>query len=117
MPKALAVVGYDARSLIAMQWGGRDDEFWLTKAGQQGWLVLSRNMRMLNVAAERDTIIRERVGIVFLTNGHQAPRTVLLRLLKKWSDLEVLWDTTPKPFARFLTANNRIADKFRGYRL
>ncbi len=90
VPKALAAVGYDARSMIGMSWGGRADEFWLTKAGQQEWLVLSCNKRMLKVKAERDTIVRERVGIVFLTTGEEHPPSVLLRLLKKWSDLELL---------------------------
>ena len=117
VPKALAAVGYDARSMIGMSWGGRPDEFWLTRAGQQGWLVLSCNKRMLKVTAERDTIVRERVGIVFLTTGEEHPPTVLLRLLKKWSDLELLWNTTTRPFARFLSANNHLSDKFRDYRL
>ena len=117
VPTALTAVGYDARSLVGMSWGGLPDEFWLEKAGQQGWLVLSCNKRMLKVAAERDTIIREQVGIVFLTSGEEQPRKVLLRLLQKWPDLETLWNSTPRPFARFLYANNRLLDKFRDYRL
>ena len=117
VPKALTAVGYDARSLIGMQWGGRPDEFWLERAGQQEWLVLSCNKRMLQVTAERNTIIREGVGIVFLTNGEEHPRTVLLRLLKKWPDLEMLWNTTQRPFARFLFGNNQLSDKFRDYKL
>ena len=72
---------------------------------------------MLKVKAERETIIRQRVGIIFLTNGEEHPPTVLLRLLKKWSDLELLWNTTPRPFARFLSANNRLSDRFRDYSL
>ena len=72
---------------------------------------------MLKVAAERDAIIRERVGIVFLTSGEEQPRKVLLRLLQKWPDLEVLWETTDRPFARFLFANNKLSEEFRDYRL
>ncbi len=117
VPKALVAVGYGARSLRGMSWGGRADEFWLTRAGRLGWLVLSCNKGMLKVKAEKDTIVRERVGIVFLTTGEDYPPTVLLRLLKKWSDLELLWNTTPRPFARFLFANNRLSDTFRDYRL
>ena len=117
VPKALTAVGYDARSLRGMSWGGRPDEFWLTRAGRLEWLVLSCNKRMLKVAAERATIVRERVGIVFLTTGEEHPPMVLLRLLKKWADLELLWDTTPRPFARFLFANNRLTEGFRDYRL
>ena len=117
VPIALNAVGYDARSLRGMSWGGLPDQFWLEKAGQLEWLVLSCNKRMLKVTAERNTIIRERVGIVFLTSGEEQPSRVLLRLLQKWPDLELLWDTTPRPFARFLFANNRLSDEFRDYRL
>ena len=100
-----------------MSWGGRPDEYWLTKAGCLEWLVLSCNKRMLKVKAEKYTIIREGVGIVFLTSGQEHPATILLRLLRKWSDLELLWDITPRPFAQFLFANNRLSDKYRDYRL
>ena len=117
VPSALTAVGYDARSLIGVSWGGRPDQFWLTKAGQLEWLVLSCNKKMLKVTEEKDTIIREHVGIVFLTSGEEHPPTILLRLLRKWADLELLWDTTPRPFARFLSPNNRISDKFRDFRL
>ena len=117
VPNALNLVGYDAVSLNGMTWGGLPDEYWLTKAGQLEWLVLSCNKKMLKVAAERATIIRERVGVVFLTSGQEHPATVLLRLLRKWSDLELLWNTTPRPFARFLSGNNRLLDTFRDLRL
>ena len=117
VPGALNLVGYDAASLNSMGWGGKPDEFWLAKAGQLDWLILSCNKKMLKVTAEKETIIRERVGIVFLTSGEEAPSTVLMRLLRKWSDLELLWKTTPRPFARFLFANNHLADTFRDFRL
>ena len=72
---------------------------------------------MLKVAAERETIIRERVGIVFLTSGEEQPARVLLRLLQKWPDLELLWETTERPFARFLFANNKLSEEFRDFHL
>ena len=117
VPNALAAVGYRVHSLRGKQWGGRPDEFWLTRAGRLEWLVLSCNKRMLKVKAERDTIIRERVGIVFLTSGEEHPPTVLLRVLRKWKDLELLWNTTQRPFVRFLSGNNRLLDRFREYSL
>lgn len=117
VPCALDAVGYDARSMNGMGWGGKADEFWLTKAGQLGLLVLSCNKMMLKVEAERDTIVRENVGIVYLTTGEEHPPTVLFRLLKKWDDLELLWNTTPRPFARFLFSNNRLSSTFRDFHL
>ena len=117
VPKALSAVGFHARSLVSMGWKGKPDEFWLKKAGKLELLVLSRNIGMLKVEAERDVIMQEGVGIVFLTNAQRPPSEVLLQLLKKWDDLEHLWQTTPRPFARFLSAQNRILHKFRTYRL
>ena len=117
VPDALDAVGYHARPLVRMGLGGTTDEFWLAKAGELGWLVLSCNKKMLSVKAERDTIIRERVGIVFLTTGNEHPPTVLARLLRKWPDLEILWETTSRPFARFLFSNNQLSETFRDFHL
>ena len=89
----------------------------VNESGELEFLVLSCNKKMLKVVAEKETIIREGVGIVFLTSGEEHPPTVLLRLLKKWSDLELLWETTRRPFARFLSSNNRLLDKFQDFRL
>ena len=117
VPRALAAVGFPARSLVSMGWRGKPDEFWLKKAGKLELLVLSRNIGMLKVEAEKAAITQEGVGIVFLTNAQRPPAEVLFQLLKKWDDLEYLWRTTPRPFARFLSAHNRIQHKFRTYSL
>ena len=117
MPEALRLVGYHARALVRLGWGGRPDEEWLAWAGQQGHLVFSFNKRMLLVPRERDTIIREKVGIVFLTSGEEHPAAVLLLLLKKWPDLELLNDTEPRPFAKFLSPNGRFSDRYRRFQL
>ena len=57
---------------------------------------------MLEVPDERDTIVRERVGIVFLTSGEEnVPRTLRL-LLGKMDWLETIDILVPRPFAYFL---------------
>ncbi|MBI2850157.1 MAG: hypothetical protein HYX80_03835 [Chloroflexi bacterium] len=117
VPKALALVGCEAKSLHGLSWAGWPDVKWLTQAGQIGWLVFSRNKKILKVPTERDTIIREKVGIVFLTAGSEHPRTVLRLLLAKWDTLELLWDTTERPFARFLSPNGRLSDKYKDFQL
>ena len=116
VPRALSAVGFDVRALVSMGWGGYPDEFWLKKAGELELIVLSRNIGMLKVKAERNVITHWDVGIVFLTNAQRHPSELLLQLLKKWDDLELLWRNTPRPFARFLSANNRIMDSYRTYR-
>ena len=66
---------------------------------------------------ERDTIIREKLGIVFLTTGNEHPYVVLRGLLTKWDTLELLHETLQRPFARFLSPNGRIGSQFRQFKL
>ena len=117
VPDALKAVGYDAHSMVGMGWQGRPDVEWLALAGNAGMLALSCNKKMLTVLEERQAIIDNRVGIVFLTTGEERPARVLLNLLKKWVTLEQLDLTEPRPFAKFLSPNGRISDSYRGIRL
>jgi len=117
VPKALTLVGCEAKSIHRLHWNGWSDTKWLTKAGQNEWLVFSCNKKILKVPSEKDTIIREKVGIIFLTNGSEYARAVLKLLLTKWDTLELLWTTVEKPFARFLSPNGRLTDKYKDYQL
>lgn len=115
VPKALKLVGCNAMSLHGLHMDGQPDTEWLTKAGQNHWLVFSCNKKILKVPIERDTIIREKVGIVFLINGSEYSRKVLRLLLGKWDTLELLWNTTDKPFARFLSPRGHLTSKYKDY--
>lgn len=117
VPRALRLVGYATHDLVGLRWAGKPDEEWLVWAGQKQWLVFSSNKKMLLVPSERDAIIRAEVGIVFLTNGTEHIVKVLKLLLSKWDTLELLWNTTERPFARFLSPNGRLAAKYRHYEL
>jgi hypothetical protein len=117
IPKALNLVGYETKYLHKLGLAGKPDTQWLTIAGQNGWLVFSYNKKMLKVPSERETIIREKVGIVFLTNGTEYIATVLKLLLSKWDILKFLWDNEERPFARFLSPNGRMSHKYRDYQL
>lgn len=117
IPKALQLVGLGSRYLRRLGLAGKPDQVWLAKAGQNGWLVFSYNKKILKVPSERETVIREKVGIVFLTNGTEYNRTVLRLLLSKWDTLELLWNTAERPFVRFLSPNGRLVDKYKDYQL
>ena len=117
VPHALRDVGFETVSMSTQGWIGQPDEQWLAIAGQQGWLVLSANKRMLNVKEERDVIIREKVGIVYLTTGWESPVNVLKVLLRKWDDLTLLDETEPRPFVRFLNMRGQLNDKYQQYGL
>ena len=117
VPRALAWVGYSAHSLYDCGLANTPDTDWLTIAGRGGLLVFSRNRRMLRVPHERQTIVDERVGIVFLTTGEESPATMLRVLLNRWNALELLDSTLPKPFARFLTPRGQLLHSHRNLRL
>ena len=117
VPDALHAVGYDAHSMVGMGWRGMHDVDWLALAGNAGMLVLSCNKKMLTVPSERQAIIDNKVGIVFLTTGEERPARVLLTLLRKWDALELLDSSEPRPFARFLSPNGRFSQSFRGLAL
>lgn len=117
IPKALNLVGYETRYLHKLGLAGAPDTKWLTIAGQKGWLVFSYNKKMFKVPSERETIMREKVGIVFLTSGTEYNPNVLKLLLSKWHILEFIWDTEERPFAWFLSPNGRMSKKFRDFQL
>ena len=72
---------------------------------------------MLLVPHERQTIIDHNVGIVYLTNGEETPALMLKVLLNRWGKLEFLDDTTPTPFARFLSPRGVLTEKYRQFSL
>ena len=117
VPTALTAVGYDARALVRQGWGGMPDVEWLAWAGGARMLVLSCNKKMLLVPTERQAIVNNDVGIVFLTTGEERPARVLLTLLRRWGALEEIDSATPRPFAKLLSPNGRISDSYRGVRL
>ena len=117
VPRALYAVDREARSIIDLGWRTYGDIRWLTLAGQGDWLIFSKNKRMLIAQDERDTIIREKLGIVFLTMGNEHPYAVLKGLLAKWDTLELLQQTLQRPFAMFLSPNGRISSQFRQFKL
>lgn len=117
VPNALHAVGFGAHSMVGMGWQGMPDVEWLALAGQAGMLVLSCNKKMLTVPSERQAILDNRVGIVFLTTGEERPSRVLLTLLRKWGALELLDSAESRPFTRFLSPNGRLSESYRGLSL
>lgn len=73
VPRALSLVRYPAHALYDCGLAGTPDVHWLTIAGQGGLLIFSCDKKMLTVPRERQTILDENVGIVFLTSGFGKP--------------------------------------------
>lgn len=111
VPKALQLVGLNVIPSVQQGWLGKKDRVWLPEVGRNGWLAFSCNKRMLRVPEERDIIIREKVGIVFLTSGEERLPNTLRLLLNKWSWLEHIDQAVPRPFAFFLYPNGQVRKK------
>lgn len=82
---------------------GIPDEIWLPFAGQHGYLAFSFNTGILYDEAQRNLLISERVGAVFLTTGRARSIDVLRLILNEWDWLETIDVNTPRPFAYLLT--------------
>ncbi len=117
IPQALALVGYDTRYFMDLGWAGKKDIEWLPWVGQAQWLLFSCNKKQRIVPSERNAIIENKVGVVYLTNGQEYPAKVLALLLKKWETLENLWSLADRPFARFLHPNGLLTNKYKGLQL
>jgi len=117
VPQALALVGYDTRYFVKLGWPGKKDVEWLPWVGQNGWLLLSCNKKQLTVPSECNAILENNVGVVYLTTGEEFPARVLALLLKRWDTLELLWNTTERPFARFLHPNGALTTDYKNLQL
>lgn len=103
IPEALKLLGLKVIPGVSKRYGGgQGDIDYLKRTGQKSWLAISANKRMLEVQDEKDTIIREKVGIVFLTDGHMRRPAMMLLLLKKWGWFERIDKNEERPFAYYL---------------
>ena len=108
VPDALHSVNIGVLSVLKRyRRGNTPDTRWLRDAGANGWLVISCNKDILNVDEERELIISEKVGIVFLTSGQEKAREILNLILRKWSWLEKIDREVERPFVFFLGLNGR----------
>ncbi len=85
---------------------GAKDELWLPLAGKQRLLVLSRNIAILRSQSQRELVVSENVGIVFLPSGLTAFELLQL-VIKKWAWLNDVDATEPRPFAFRLSRAGR----------
>jgi hypothetical protein len=102
VPKALKLVGLQVVSAVSSGATSEPDIQWLSRIGKKGWLGLSCNKNILDVPEEKDAIVFNNVGIIFITSGNLHPREKLLIILKKWNWLELIDSTEQRPFAFYL---------------
>lgn len=115
VPEALRQRGRDARSFHMLGWLSRPDLQWLPGAGQmEDLLILTRDRSMLDDSDERQAIIDNNLGVVFLTSGQQPVEYLIQLIIDNWDQLEQLHNNTPRPFVRFLTTLGTIRQRLHG---
>jgi hypothetical protein len=108
IPRALKLLGLQAIPGVSKRYGGGQvDTAYLKRAAQRGWLAISANKHMLDVEAERDTILREHVGIVFITDGQMTRPALMLLLLRKWEWFAAIDNEEVRPFVFYLYPSGR----------
>lgn len=108
MPEALRSAGLDVVAHDDVFPPGTPDEEWLRKAGQQGWIVLTKDKKIRYRKLERRALERAAVGAFVLTGkdltGEEIARALvgaiprILRFVRK----------TPRPFIATVTSGGRV---------
>lgn len=87
---------------------GAKDREWIPMVGELGWLVFSQNKWMINNEEERQLLVANRVGIVYLDTGTEPAFPVLRMLLNRWDWLRTLdADVSARPFAHLITIGGK----------
>ena len=88
VPEALRLSGHDARSFQIMGWLCRPDLRWLPDAGRiEDSLILTRDRSMLDDSDEKQAIIDNDLGVVFLTSGQQPVDDLIRLVTDSWGQL------------------------------
>lgn len=104
VPSALQHVGAPCAEIVRPTRAGSvtlgtSDLAWLAIAGREGYLVITHDFGILEVPAEKATLVASRVGAVFIPGGTEPRWKVLRLLLRHWELLERIDATEARPFA------------------
>jgi hypothetical protein len=75
------------------------DEVWLTKAGDEGWIVLTHDKKVRRRKAQRDAIMEHGVGCFIFTYKQDLKKVEIAALiLAVLEEIETKFEHTPRPF-------------------
>ena len=86
---------------------GTPDEQWIPYVGRGQFLLLSCNTGILESETQRNLLIQEKVGAVFITSGQITRLQLMQFLMRRWDWLVALYETQPRPFAYLTPINGR----------
>lgn len=102
IPKSLKLVKMPSDDIVypsnhpPIRFGTKDPE-WLRWVGENRYLALSSNHKILENANEFPLILQYQVGIVFVDNGEYPTWACLRMFMNRWEWLQAI-DRTERPF-------------------
>lgn len=78
---------------------GTEDPIWLMEAGVNGWLVITRDKRIVRRPAERQAIRDHAVGAFIIAQKRDPTAAEYRRIISATlAKMEALFESTPRPF-------------------
>lgn len=99
IPAALKLLGLPVISRDEKFAQDTPDDVWLEQAGQQGWAVLTRDMRFLRVQSQRRALRDHSVGCFVLWKAASLPRWDAVRIIaRNWDEIQAAVRDESRPF-------------------
>ncbi len=110
--RALQLVRNDVKWLEDVYTHDTKDPVWLKDAGDQGWLVIMRDKRILTRPGERAALLDNNVGAFYLTHTGNPNRWEILKLIVGALDeMEEVFASEDRPFLYGLDRNGTLSRK------
>lgn len=81
-----------------LQYDENGDDEWLSETQAQGWIVLTKDVRMRKNSAERQAIINYKIGCIAIGSGNYKGYAMAQMFLAAWSKIEVISLNEQRPF-------------------
>lgn len=99
VPRALQQVRDDVIYLEQRYAHDTPDEEWLSQAGREGWIVITRNRKISTNPAQQRAVRDHGVRCFCLVQKRPLTKwQMLTRLVRSWDAMEAAVDTRPAPF-------------------
>lgn len=87
------------------------DDIWLSRAGTEGWIVISHESKWQRVPAERQAIIQHQVGCFSLWGASAVQWKKARALLRAFEEIQRIATSEPRPFLYRIIDSGRIERK------
>ena len=91
--------------------GSAKDVEWLPSVGQNGWILISRDKKLLKNPAEKELFIKYQVGGILLDAKGLSICDQVEQIVRNWKTIKRLSSSTKKPFAYRFYSKGKVFKK------